>query len=211
MIFWRINLTNNTNFSQEQLEALMKFVTNPNRELDKLADYIRKLEQLKKDRKLPTAYVAFEILENVFGGLEKGHSAEKLIEQLPAELSNNVIPIPAAVIGALLNGWVKYKNSEIHDRDMDKSFGLLGKEAQRPPISNMKQLSKELNLVRQIVELIYKAKLDGKAITLFDAFNLVSENEEINVSYETVRKAWYKHRETMNDDLAAKGLPSILV
>ena len=209
MIFWRINLTNNTNFSQEQLEALMKFVTNPNRELDKLADYIRKLEQLKKDRKLPTAYVAFEILENVFGGLEKGHSAEKLIEQLPAELSNNVIPIPAAVIGALLTGWDKYKNSKIYD--MDESFGLLGKETRRPPISNMKQLSKELNLVRQIVELIYKAKLDGKAITLFEAFNLVSENKEINVSYETVRKAWYKHRETMNDDLAAKGLPSILV
>ena len=209
MIFWRINLTNNTNFSQEQLEALMKFVTNPNRELDTLADYIGTLDQLRKDRKLPTTYVAFEILENVFGGLERGHSAEKLIEQLPAELSNNVIPIPAAVIGALLNGWVKYKNSEIHD--MDKSFGLLGKETQRPPISNMKQLSKELNLVRQIVELIFKAKLDGKAITLFDAFNLVSEDEEINVSYETIRKAWYKHRETMNKDLVAKGLPSILV
>ena len=202
-------MTNNTNFSQEQLEALMKFVTNPNRELDTLADYIGTLDQLRKDRKLPTTYVAFEILENVFGGLERGHSAEKLIEQLPAELSNNVIPIPAAVIGALLNGWVKYKNSEIHD--MDKSFGLLGKETQRPPISNMKQLSKELNLVRQIVELIYKAKLDGKAITLFEAFNLVSENKEINVSYETVRKAWYKHRETMNNDLVAKGLPSILV
>ena len=198
MIFWRINLTKNTNFSQEQLEALMKFVTNPNRELDTLADYIGTLDQLRKDRKLPTAYVAFEILENVFGGLEKGHSAEKLIEQLPSELSNNVIPIPAAVIGALLNGWVKYKNSEIHD--MDKSFGLLGKETQRPPISNMKQLSKELNLVRQIVELIFKAKLDGKAITLFDAFNLVSEDEKINVSYETIRK-----------DLVAKGLPSILV
>ncbi len=202
-------MTNNTNFSQEQLEALMKFVTNPNRELDTLADYIGILEQFRKDRKLPTTYVAFEILENVFGGLERGHSAEKLIEQLPTELSNNVIPIPVAVIGALLNGWGKYKNSEIHD--MNKSFGLLGKEAQRPPISNMKQLSKELNLVRQIVELIYKAKLDGKAITLFDAFNLVSENEEINVSYETVRKAWYKHREEMNNDLVAKGLPSILV
>ena len=202
-------MTKNTNFSQEQLEALMKFVTNPNRELDTLADYIGTLDQLRKDRKLPTTYVAFEILENVFGGLERGHSAEKLIEQLPAELSNNVIPIPAAVIGALLNGWVKYKNSEIHD--MDKSFGLLGKETQRPPISNMKQLNKELNLVRQIVKLIYKAKLDGKAITLFDAFNLVSEDEEVNVSYETVRKAWYKHRETMNKDLVAKGLPSILV
>ena len=202
-------MTNNTNFSQEQLEALMKFVTNPNRELDTLADYIGTLEQLRKDRKLPTTYVAFEILENVFGGLEKGHSAEKLIEQLPAELSNNVIPIPAAVIGALLHGWDKYKNSEIHD--MDESFGLLGEEKRRPPISNMKQLSKELNLVRRVVELTYKAKLDGKAITLFDAFNLVSENEEINVSYETIRKAWYKHRETMNNDLVAKGLPSILV
>ena len=202
-------MTKNTNFSQEQLEALMKFVTNPNRELDTLADYIRKLEQLKKDRKLPTAYVAFEILDKVFGGLERGHSAEKLIEQLPAELSNNVIPIPAAVIGALLHGWDKYKNSKIHD--MDESFGLLGEEKRRPPISNMKQLSKELNLVRQIVELIFKAKLDGKAITLFDAFNLVSEDEEINVSYETIRKAWYKHRETMNKDLVAKGLPSILV
>ena len=202
-------MTNNTNFSQEQLEALMKFVTNPNRELDTLADYIGILDQLRKDHKLPTTYVAFEILDSVFGGLERGHSAEKLIEQLPTELSNNVIPIPAAVIGALLNGWGKYKNSEIHD--MNKSFGLLGKEAQRPPISNMKQLSKELNLVRRVVELTYKAKLDGKAITLFDAFNLVSENEEINVSYETVRKAWYKHRETMNNDLVAKGLPSILV
>ena len=204
-------MTNNTNFSQEQLEALMKFVTNPNRELDTVADYVGTLEQLRKDRKLPTTYVAFEILDNVFGGLERGHSAEKLIEQLPAELSNNVIPIPAAVIGALLNGWVKYKNSEIHDRDMDKSFGLLGKETRRPPISNMKQLSKELNLVRQIVELIYKAKLDGKVITLSDAFELVSENEEINVSYETIRKVWYKHRETMNNDLVAKGLPSIVV
>jgi len=40
---------------------------------------------------------------------------------------------------------------------------------------------------------------------------VLSETEEIDVSYETIRKAWYKHREKMNNDLLAKGLPSILV
>ena len=202
-------MANDINFSEKQLEALMQFVTNTDRELDALADYIGTLDQLKRERKLPTSYVAFEILENILGGLEKGHSADELIEQLPDELSKNVIPIPAAVIGALINGWVKYKNSETHD--MDQSFGLLGEETRRPPISNMKQLSKELNLVKQVIETIYKAKLDGEVITLSEAIGVVSENEEINVSYETIRKAWYKHREKMNAALVAKELPSILV
>jgi len=202
-------MTNNTNYSDEQLEALMHFVTDSDRELDALADYIANLEQLKKERKLPTNYVAFEILENIFSGLENGYSAERLLEKLPIELSNNVVPVPAPVIGALLNGWLKYKNSETHD--MDHSFGLLGDETRRPPVSNMKQLNKELNLVRQVVEIIYNANLDGKEITLSEAMGVLSETEEIDVSYETIRKAWYKHREKMNNDLLAKGLPSILV
>ena len=202
-------MTNNTNYSDEQLEALMHFVTDSDRELDALADYIANLEQLKKERKLPTNYVAFEILENIFNGLENGYSAERLLEKLPIELSNNVVPVPAPVIGALLNGWLKYKNSETHD--MDHSFGLLGDETRRPPVSNMKQLNKELNLVRQVVGIIYRANLDGKEITLSDAMGVLSETEEIDVSYETIRKAWYKHREKMNNDLLAKGLPSILV
>jgi len=202
-------MNNNTNYSDEQLEALMHFVTDSDRELDALADYIANLEQLKKEQKLPTTYVAFEILENIFSGLENGYSAERLLEKLPIELSNNVVPVPAPVIGALLNGWLKYKNSETHD--MDHSFGLLGDETRRPPVSNMKQLNKELNLVRQVVEIIYNANLDGKEITLSKAMGVLSETEEIDVSYETIRKAWYKHREKMNNDLLAKGLPSILV
>jgi len=202
-------MTNNTNYSDEQMEALMHFVTDSDRELDALADYIANLEQLKKEQKLPTNYVAFEILENIFSGLENGYSAERLLEKLPIELSNNVVPVPAPVIGALLNGWLKYKNSETHD--MDHSFGLLGDETRRPPVSNMKQLNKELNLVRQVVGIIYRANLDGKEITLSEAMGVLSETEEIDVSYETIRKAWYKHREKMNNDLLAKGLPSILV
>ena len=202
-------MTNNTNYSDEQLKALMHFVTDSDRELDALADYIANLEQLKKERKLPTNYVAFEILKNIFSGLENGYSAERLLEKLPIELSNNVVPVPAPVIGALLNGWLKYKNSETHD--MDHSFGLLGDETRRPPVSNMKQLNKELNLVRQVVGIIYRANLDGKEITLSEAMGVLSETEEIDVSYETIRKAWYKHREKMNNDLLAKGLPSILV
>ena len=94
---------------------------------------------------------------------------------------------------------------------MDHSFGLLGDETRRPPVSNMKQLSKELNLVRQVVEIIYNANLDGETITLSEAIGQLSEREKINESYETIRKAWYKHREKMNNDLLAKGLPSILV
>ena len=113
------------------------------------------------------------------------------------------------MIGALLNGWLKYKNSKTHD--MDHSFGLLGDETRRPPVSKMKQLSKELNLVRQVVEKIYNANLDGETITLSEAIGKLSEREKINESYETIRKAWYKHREKMNNDLLAKGLPSILV
>ena len=68
-------MTNNTNYSDKQLEALMHFVTDSNRELDALAEYIANLKQLKKERKPPTNYVAFEILENIFSGLENGHSA----------------------------------------------------------------------------------------------------------------------------------------
>ena len=202
-------MTNGTNYTAEQLEALMQFVTDIDRDLAASGEYIANLEQLKKERKLPTNYVAFEILEYISGGLENGYSPEKLLALLPDELSKNVVPVPAPVIGALLNGWLNYKNSEIHD--MDHSFGLIGQETRRPPVSNMKQVSKELNLVRQVVEEIYNANLDGEAITLSEAIGKLSEREKTNVSYETIRKAWYKHRKKMNNDLLAKGLPSILV
>lgn len=202
-------MTNGTNYTAEQLEALMQFVTDIDRDLAASGEYIANLEQLKKERKLPTNYVAFEILEYISGGLENGYSPEKLLAQLPDELSKNVIPVPAPVIGALLNGWLNYKNSEIHD--MDHSFGLIGQETRRPPVSNMKQVSKELNLVKQVVGIIYSANLDGEDITLSKAMSQLSESEEIDVSYETIRKAWYKHRERINNDLVSKGLPSILV
>ena len=94
---------------------------------------------------------------------------------------------------------------------MDHSFGLIGQETRRPPVSNMKQVSKELNLVKQVVGIIYSANLDGEDITLSKAMSQLSESEEIDVSYETIRKAWNKHRERINNDLVSKGLPSILV
>jgi hypothetical protein len=201
-------LKNGTNFTDEQLEALIKFVSNPNRELEALTDYIVSLDLMRKQRKLPTSYVAFEILDNIYGSLEKGNSVETILERMPNKFSQNLIPIPAAVIGALLVGWNNYKNSEIND--MSRSFGLLGEEKRRPPISKLKQISKELNLVRSVVAKIYQANLDGKAITLSEAISQVSLNNNYKASHETIRKAWQKHRVNFNAELTEKGLPGIL-
>ena len=66
-------MTNSTNYTAEQLEALMQFVTDIDRDLAASGEYIANLEQLKEERKLPTNYVAFEILEYISGGLENGY------------------------------------------------------------------------------------------------------------------------------------------
>ena len=92
---------------------------------------------------------------------------------------------------------------------MNASFGLLGKETQRPPVSKLINLNKEKDLVRLVITEIFVARMAGKKVTLEQAFEDVSLQNVVGASYETIRKAWYKHRDEFNTDLIAKGLPGI--
>lgn len=201
-------MSKNKPFTEEQIKALIKFTEAPDRRLNSLKDLLENLEGLRKDNEIPASYVAFEVLENLYGGLEEGYSIEDLLSVLPKEISQKTIQIPAEIIGVLLNGWNKYKKSDTND--MSKSFGMLAEETRRPAVSKLKQIIKEKRLVRLIIEEMWRARLSGSPTTLSQAIETVSEHPTIGVSHETIRKLWYKHRENFNNEITRKGLPSIL-
>ena len=87
-------MTNGTNYTAEQLEALMQFVTDIDRDLAASGEYIANLEQLNKERKLPTNYVAFEILEYISGGLENGYSPESYLKNYPLNFQTTLSQFP---------------------------------------------------------------------------------------------------------------------
>ena len=92
---------------------------------------------------------------------------------------------------------------------MNASFGLLGEETKRPPISKLKNLNKEKDLVRLVITELFIARMEGKKATLEQAIEDVSLQNGVSASFETIRKAWYKHRDEFNSELLAKGLPDI--
>lgn len=201
-------MNNREEFSEAQTKALYDFIAAPERQLDALKDYLQELETRKQEHAIPPSYIAFEVLENIFGGLEAGYTNSDLLSVMPKEIPEGTLEVPTAIIGALLQGWRSYKNSE--NKDLDRSLGLLGEETRRPPISKLQKISREKRLVRQVILEIWNAKLDGLAMPLSKAFENVSLVPHETASYETIRKAWYSHREEFNAVLTQKGLPPIV-
>lgn len=201
-------MVNKNPLSEEQKETIQDFISNSKRELEAIKEYIENLEQMMANGELPNTFIAFEIIENIIGGIEKGYTNDEMLSALPDNFQHNYVKIPSVVLNALLNGWGKYKRSELYD--LDASFGLLGEEKRRPPVSKLKYLNKEKYLVRLVIVELLIARMEGKKATLEQAIEAVSLQEKVDASYETIRKAWYKHRDEFNSELIAKGLPDII-
>ena len=132
-------MVNKNPLSEEQKEAIQDFIADPKRKLGAFKEYIENLEQMMANSELPNTYIAFEIIENIMGGLEEGYSNDELLSALSDKLQDNYIKVPSVALYALLSAWGKYKRSSLHD--MDASFGLLGEETRRPPVSKLKNLT----------------------------------------------------------------------
>ena len=200
-------MVNKNPLSEKEKEAIQDFISNSKREFEAIKEFIENLEQIMANGELPNTIIAFEIIENIVGGIEKGYTNDEMLSALPENFQNNYVKIPSVVLNALLNGWGKYKHSELHD--MNASFGLLGEETKRPPISKLKNLNKEKDLVRLVITELFIARMEGKKATLEQAIEDVSLQNGVSASFETIRKAWYKHRDEFNSELLAKGLPDI--
>ena len=201
-------MVNKNPLSEEQKEAIKDFIADPKRKLGAFKEYIENLEQMMANGELPNTYIAFEIIENIMGGLEEGYSNDELLSALSDKLQDNYIKVPSVALYALLSAWGKYKRSSLHD--MDASFGLLGEETRRPPVSKLKNLNKEKYLVRLVVTELLIAKWESKNTTLEQAIEAVSLQDGVDASYETIRKAWYKHKDEFNSELITKGLADII-
>lgn len=200
-------MVNKNPLLEEQKEAILDFIADPKHKLGTFKEYIENLERMMESGELPNTYIAFEIIENIIGGIERGYTNDDILSALPGNFQNNYVKIPSVVLHALLNGWGKYKHSTL--RDMNASFGLLGEETKRPPISKLINLNKEKELVRLVITELFIARMEGKKASLEQAFEDVSLQNGVSASYETIRKAWYKHRDEFNSELIAKGLPDI--
>ena len=88
-------MVNKNPLSEEQKEAIQDFIADPKRKLGAFKEYIENLEQMMANGELPNTYLAFEIIENIMGGLEEGYSNDEMLSALSDKLQDNYIKVPS--------------------------------------------------------------------------------------------------------------------
>ena len=179
--------------SQEQDDALQHFINDPKREihlaryrLDGFADFVDK-------EKLPEAFLAFEILDQITLAQEKGFSSDECLRVVPDTFASETVEVPLFVLYTLLNCWDNFLHSDPTKASLEKSFGFAAPKPKSNPIQHVIEKShNDRYLAQQVVIRRIQAWSKGKKLKLVQAFANVAAEQ--NVGSETVRRAWHTHR-----------------
>lgn len=192
-----------TGFTPEEINAITRYRSNPNRLIIEFAQYFDDLDQLRANKEIPTKYVSFEIMKGILAGVSSGIPNQQLNDALPATLGDATVLIPLSVLRDLVGAWDHYCNSP--KPDFAKSFGLSGVDHGRTVLTKVEQIRTDRYYARRVIEERLFAKAAHTKLTLDNAYDKVAK-EEI-VSIETVKRAYKKHRQHWADVLSKHGLP----
>ena len=179
--------------SKEQSDAFLTYISDNERGLHspryRLDDFSESVEK----GELPPAFLAFEILDQLALADENGFTSNQYLNVVPAPMVSKTVEVPRFVLNRILNCWDHFIHSDPTKASLEKSFGFAAPKPNSNPIQHViDQLDKDRYLALQVLTMRMKVWSEGKKLKLLQAFADVAANE--NVSNQTVKSAWYKHR-----------------
>ena len=172
MIFWRGNLTK-FKPSQEQVDALERFINDPKREIHSARYRLDGFADLVDKEKLPKAFLAFETLDQITLAQEKQFSSDEYLEVVPDCFASVTVKVPLFVLNTLLNCWDDFIHSDPTKASLEKSFGFAAPKPKGRPIQQIiDKLDKDRYLAQQVVIRRIEAWSKGGKLKLAQAFAL---------------------------------------
>ena len=186
-------------------QALMQFRDNFLRsDLLRLSQRLAYLENLRREEKLSTPFIALEAITAILGGLIEGYSIDDLKEAFPSEWGHQEIKLPAVLVDAICRSWVEYKETA-DQQSMAQAFKIEGKNLNtRKSLTTLQTLDRHLMLARHVEVEYLVGKFQDPPLSLEEAIGLISESH--GASYETVKKAHKKHKAKIRDQLKLAGV-----
>ena len=192
-----------TGFTPEEIEAIIRYRSNPNRRMIEFAQYFDDLDKLRAKEKIPTTFVSFEVLKGILGGLKHGTQNQTLIDALPATLGEDTVSIPLSVLRDLAGAWDHYCHSP--KPNLSKSFGLGGNKHERTVLTKLEQIKIERYYARRIIEERLYSNAMRTKISLAKAYENIAEQEKVSI--ETLKRAYRKQRSHWEAVLLKHDLP----
>ena len=179
--------------------GLAKHIAEHDLTLESLKNRFAQLEALRANNELTTTYLAFEGLSALLGGRMEGYSDDELRNSWPSSWGNRTVAVPAALLHALAESWVKYKKSD-SGTTLGEAFQLEGGGQGKSRLKD-KQATRDQNRkhARDVVALRWQ-----KGISLECAFGEIAERREVSI--DTVRAAYKKYGKAIERDAAAVGI-----
>jgi len=193
--------------TKEQREALQTLISNGEGAL-KLARYrLNGFARLVEQGTLPPAFLAFETLEQLALANEKGFDDDKCLEVVPEALTSKTVVVPVFLLNTILNCWDHFIHSDPTKASLEKSFGFASPKPKSNPIQHViDKLDNDRYLATQVLIKRIENWSQGHKLPLAQVFANVAAEE--NVSNQTVKNAWYKHRSFYKEFLRDIKLPT---
>jgi hypothetical protein len=163
--------------------GLAKYIAECDLSLESLKNRFAQLEALRENNELTTTYIAFEGLSALLGGRMERYSDDALRDCWPAAWGNSTVAVPAALLKALAESWVKYKESDL-GTTLGEAFNLEGHGQGKSRVKD-KQVTRDQNrkYARDVVAL--RAQ---EVMPLEPAYEKIADRQEVSI--ETVRAAY---------------------
>lgn len=179
--------------TKEQQEALQAFIADGKASIRTARYRLDGFSKLVEKGQLPTAFLAFEILEQLAIAHENGIDSDDCLEVVPEPFASRTINVPVFVLNTILNCWADFVNCDPTKASLEKSFGFAAPRPNSNPIQHViEQLDNDRYLAQRVFIHRLEAWFECKKLPLVQAFVDVAAEEKI--SSQTVKNAWYKHR-----------------
>ena len=171
-------------------EALTAYVSDQDKQLTKLQNYIDGLEDLRRTQKIPASYISFEIIQSLVAALEAGFNNSELLDRMPKYIGNETISVPVKLMYVLAALWEDYKTAP--KPNLGKSFGLNPNEqGKRSVLSIIETHKNEVYFAERVLVEYLLARSIRNRKTLLYIFEEIAEDERVSSS--AVKNAYRKH------------------
>jgi hypothetical protein len=177
----------------------------PDRDLAKLKSRLERFEELRKEKVLNTPFIALEALTAFVGGVLEGKSEQEMRETWPSEWGNTAMTVPAVLIKALAEAWMRYKEAD-QGVTLGEAFGIEGANNQGAHRMKSQLATRDRELKNaNAVQVDYLASNTGATEkSLEEVFEDLAE--ACNLKAETVRKHYQRNAKSLRKRLKEKGI-----
>lgn len=168
--------------------------------LNKFTDF----ESLRKERKVPTTYIALEAIGSIFNANKSGLALDDLADAFPETWGGDMITLPASLVACIVAAWEDYRDPEARIT-MGPAFQIEGQSQGKWSIKRQ-QAARDKN-TRLANEVMIDYLVSGASETPETLEFIIAEvAAKYEISYETVKNAHSKYSRTTLKKLHELGI-----